>query len=50
MSIIITYHFLCVGTRDIVSIDPKENRLLYLSNEADLEQDTITFKKSLLKR
>ena len=38
------------GTRDIVSIDPKENRLLYLANEADLEHDTITFRKSLLKR
>ena len=38
------------GTRDIVSIDAKENRLLFLSNEADLEQDTISFRKSLLKR
>lgn len=38
------------GTRDVVSIDPKENRLLYLANEADLEHDTITFRKSLLKR
>jgi len=38
------------GTRDFVALDKDEGRLLFLSNEADLEQENISFKKSTLKR
>lgn len=38
------------GTRDLIVRDKDEGRLIYLSNEADLEQDNISFRKSTLKR
>jgi len=38
------------GTRDFVAVDKKEGRLIFLSNEADLEQESISFKKSILKQ
>ncbi|XP_057300088.1 translation initiation factor eIF-2B subunit gamma-like [Hydractinia symbiolongicarpus] len=38
------------GIRDIVSIHPNENRLLFFQNEGDLEQENISIKKSTLKR
>jgi len=38
------------GERDFVGVEPETRRLLFLANEADVEDDVITFKKSLFKR
>lgn len=38
------------GCRDIVSMESTENRLLYFTNEGDLEQEHFVIKKSLLKK
>jgi len=45
------------GDRDFVGLEPKESststttsRLLFLANEADVEDDVVSFKKSLFKR
>jgi len=38
------------GTRDLVAVDSKESRLLFLSNEADLEEENMCIKKSTLKK
>lgn len=37
------------GQLDYISIDPKENRILFFSNEADLDE-TLVIRKPLLKR
>ena len=38
------------GTRDFVAMDRAEGRLIFLSNEADQEQENLSFKKSTLKK
>lgn len=38
------------GERDFVGVEPETRRLLFLANEADVEDDVITFKKALFKR
>ena len=38
------------GERDFVGVEPETRRLLFLANEADVEDEVITFKKSLFKR
>ncbi|XP_065069991.1 translation initiation factor eIF2B subunit gamma-like isoform X1 [Rhopilema esculentum] len=38
------------GQKDFISIDRQEDRLLFMLNEADLDVDSISIKKSLLKR
>jgi len=38
------------GERDFVGIEPESNRLLFLANEADVEDEVITFKKALFNR
>lgn len=37
------------GQLDFISIDSRENRILYFSNEADLDE-TLVIRKPLLKR
>lgn len=39
-----------IGEKDFVAVDDAESRLLFLTNEADIETDTVVVKKSLLKR
>lgn len=38
------------GQKDFISIDENENRLLFMLNEADVDGDVISIRKSLLKR
>lgn len=38
------------GQKDFISLDQSENRLLFMLNEADLESDSISIRKSLLRR
>lgn len=35
------------GERDFVGVEPESKRLLFLANEADVEDEVITFKKAL---
>ncbi len=38
------------GQKDFIAFEKQENRLLFVLNEADLESDHISIRKSLLKR
>ena len=50
--VIIFHNFMArsLGQKDFISIDENENRLLFMLNEADVDGDVISIRKSLLKR